>query len=460
VNSGGGLRLTSSAILRNSRVEGNETIGTTGTARIGGGVIMEGTSQVLNCSIQNNISVTSGGGISSANITTGGLGIIKNTYISGNKANTNGGGVAITGKTLIDSCSIVGNTAGIAGDGNGGGIYTNATASTEIKNSLISGNTASVKGNGVGGGIHTTLALVENCKIAGNIACDNTEDASKSGKSGGIYSHGGAILNCIIDGNRTIIEGKTSSATGNNAGGVNLGKHDTGRNLIANCLVINNHAQNSGGGITLDAVKSYNNTVCNNTAALNFSGGIYSSNNGVVIKNCIAWGNTGATRNDVWLNSYASISNSLFSGLQNEAGGNIEADPQFVDAPNGDFRLASSSPAINIGTADTTGLNIPALDLKASLRIVGGVIDLGAYEYFDDPTTVVLNNSESTLKIAVQRGEINVSSVSDDVLNVYTLSGTLHTSRLLSKGAVETIQLPAGLYVVKTGSAVEKVVVK
>ena len=44
------------------------------------------------------------------------------------------------------------------------------------------------------------------------------------------------------------------------------------------------------------------------------------------------------------------------------------------------FSVLSNSPAINSGTPDTTGLNLPKTDYLGNARIAGGKIDIGAFE--------------------------------------------------------------------------------
>jgi len=59
--------------------------------------------------------------------------------------------------------------------------------------------------------------------------------------------------------------------------------------------------------------------------------------------------------------------------------GNGNADPQFVNAAQHDWRLLPASPGVNTGT------NLPWLsaaeDLDGNPRIVGGAVDMGAYEF-------------------------------------------------------------------------------
>jgi len=49
------------------------------------------------------------------------------------------------------------------------------------------------------------------------------------------------------------------------------------------------------------------------------------------------------------------------------------------------YQLSSGSPCINTGTADTTGLNLPPMDLAGNYRIWDGRIDIGCYEYGSEP---------------------------------------------------------------------------
>ena len=59
--------------------------------------------------------------------------------------------------------------------------------------------------------------------------------------------------------------------------------------------------------------------------------------------------------------------------------GNISGDPKLVSVAKGKYQLASGSPAINAGS--NSAPDLPKKDLVGHPRIVGGTIDMGAYEF-------------------------------------------------------------------------------
>src|SRR5262249_27390207 len=60
--------------------------------------------------------------------------------------------------------------------------------------------------------------------------------------------------------------------------------------------------------------------------------------------------------------------------------GNITADPLFVNAAAGNYRLQATSPCINKGSAAAPSL--PATDFDGAPRILGSAPDMGAYEFW------------------------------------------------------------------------------
>jgi hypothetical protein len=93
------------------------------------------------------------------------------------------------------------------------------------------------------------------------------------------------------------------------------------------------------------------------------------------LNNCIVYFNTGEDGPN-YISS--ALNYSCITPLPTNGVGNITNAPQFVDQASGNLRLQSNSPCIN------AGLNVLApagLDLDGNPRIVGGTVDMGAYEY-------------------------------------------------------------------------------
>jgi hypothetical protein len=87
--------------------------------------------------------------------------------------------------------------------------------------------------------------------------------------------------------------------------------------------------------------------------------------------------------------------------------GSIDDYPQFTNPSGGagieydglaaDWTLLETSPCINKGTPDTTGLNLPQYDIAGNQRVFGGRIDIGAYE--NQSVYVKINDSPVYSKI-------------------------------------------------------------
>jgi hypothetical protein len=138
---------------------------------------------------------------------------------------------------------------------------------------------------------------------------------------------------------------------------------------MSNCLVIGNTAQTDGGGAFGGSL--VNCTVVSNSAS-QFGGGIntVSAYNSIILFNVASGGA---------VNNYRTGTLSYCCTAPGPGGvGNITNDPGFVNLAGGDFHLQSNSPCINSGNNTYV---TSATDLDGNPRIVGGTVDIGAYEY-------------------------------------------------------------------------------
>jgi parallel beta-helix repeat protein len=134
---------------------------------------------------------------------------------------------------------------------------------------------------------------------------------------------------------------------------------------LTNCLLTGNAATNSGGGAYWGTL--YNCTLSGNSAGS--GGGAYSG----TLNNCIVYYNTAPDGNY----KYGPFNYCCTTPLPGYGTGSFTNAPLFVDQAGGNFRLQSNSPCINAGlNAYAPGLT----DLDGNPRIVGGTVDIGAYE--------------------------------------------------------------------------------
>jgi hypothetical protein len=216
--------------------------------------------------------------------------------------------------------------------------------------------------------------------------------APGSGANGGsVYcqSSGAVLSNCVIAGNSTESVGAVSDGLG---GGVFQG-------TLYHCTLTGNYSGASGGG-ACEAV--LNNCTLNGNSAYTYGGAaVYSLlNNCLVTSNLVngdmdssqGGGAAYSTLNNCTLAANSSINPGSSGAYQSTLNNCIVTDgdylctlnycftgpPLFVNQSGGNFRLQSKSPCIN------TGNNLYVVgttDLDGRPRIVGGTVDVGAYEF-------------------------------------------------------------------------------
>ena len=184
-----------------------------------------------------------------------------------------------------------------------------------------------------------------------------------NGGGGGVYcTQGGSIRNSTLCNN---------TSPGGQGGGILC---DSGGATLQNCLLYGNTSADGGGLYSYQGVTVRNCTFAGNSNTTPDNGtGIYLGSGGTV-QNCIIVGNLGGGTN-IYNPAGGVIGYSCSPGLSGS--GNITNNPLFVNAAANNYRLSAGSPCINAGNnAYAQG----ATDLDDNPRIIGGVVDMGAYE--------------------------------------------------------------------------------
>jgi predicted outer membrane repeat protein len=315
-------------ILRNTTISNN-------IANIDGGGIYNTTQVTLeltNVKIQNN-KAQFGGGVRMFRSTltfTGG-------EISGNEARNYGGGMYLDGGNLTISGVTISNNKTVTYAG--GGIYNVSAGELRISNSTISGNYSRQQG----GGIYTattTVTLLNNVTFTSN-------EAYNSG--GGIYYGGvsasSSISNATFRGNKSSAGGGIACVTsspgmksllfeGNEAeyggGGISLSSWSSP--AVADITLQNNKASSGGGMIiTTSSVPTLEDILVKGNTATSDGGGIYISAYGVNphLNRVLVSANTAENGAGLYIASDAApiLTNTVVTGNRaSEAGGGMYID--------------------------------------------------------------------------------------------------------------------------------------
>ncbi len=372
---GGMLNVDSSPTVTNCTFSGN-------SARYeGGGMLnVDSSPTVTNCTFSGNSARYEGGGMYNHHFRSNPT--VTNCTFSGNSARYSGGGMEndYSNPTLTD-CTFSGNSA----DRWGGGMA-NEGGNPNLTNCTFSGNWAKYGGGMYNRGSSSNLT---NCTFSGNWA--------KYG--GGMYNRGSSsnLTNCTFSGN---------SADRRGGGMYNDGPDNP---TITNCIFSGNSADWEGGGMyNRSSSPNLTNCIFSGNSAVYDGGGMYNWDSSPNLTNCILWGNTASDGNEIALYESPTIDVNYCdvqggqAAIYNDGtctlnwGNNIDADPCFVepgywdanDTPDdvnddfwvdGNYYLLPDSPCIDAGDPNyVAGPN--ETDLDGNPRVIGGRIDMGAYE--------------------------------------------------------------------------------
>jgi hypothetical protein len=394
---GGGLHIAHSS----PTIVGNRITGNHANPRGGGLLVTHASSPSIT---QNEIldnSAIEGGGVA---VVESAPTIASNT-LSGNSAYRSGGALFIGAQS---AATITGNTITDNDADSGGGLHVEHSAPT-LTGNLIARNDAAYD---FGGGIYLYTAA------APDIAENTIEQNTAAQRGGGVYfrcsegtpsvRYNSVERNAAPDGaGMYVYRSSGASIVGNNIGS-NSATGDGGGIYVESCwpelsnnVLIANTATN-GGGLYVESTSVWcrSNTIAYNVATQN-GGGVFAYGSFATIANSIvAFNSSGIfdSNNLVRTRSSCVARNSTYDyggTLLNvvSVDGNLSADPRFIDAPQGNYRLQSDSRCVDAGSNDFV---YGPEDGAALPRVVDGdgdsadTIDIGAFEFQGPPPATVI----------------------------------------------------------------------
>ena len=313
---------------------------------------------------------------------------------------------------VLDGFTITaGNANGASFEVQGGGLL-NVKGQPVLRSLIFTNNSAVTSGGGMFNYISSNPTLHDSSFI-NNAADDNGGGLSSSGNS--VFTSSITMSRMIFSGNTAPYGGGIFSESsdliinhalfrGNGAAIVGGGiVSNYGHTIIAQALFNGNTAESYGSGMAYYKADA---TISQVTFSANWSknngGALVNDEGSPHIRNSIFWGNQGGQIYNFPAGNPPDVQFSLVQGGYITGTHILDADPLFADAngadnivgtPDDDLRLQASSPAIDAGSnafipSDLTDdnhnndVNEPApFDLDGNSRLVGLIVDLGAYEW-------------------------------------------------------------------------------
>ena len=296
------------------------------------------------------------------------------------ESGTSGGGgamEAISASTYYPSLYLYGCTFSTNTSCSSGGAvqYPNANV-VKIDHCIFRGNRASatqsgVNGAGSGGAIFAKTATATDCSIRNSLFIDNQADTILAPASMNRYTYGGAIRmtaygipveNCTFIGNKSL--GAVEQRTRGGALSGNI--------AATNCVFYRNRTAMT----TPSTTPSW------------WYANIHSGDNAYsLIANCLEMDDSDYPDfhfNDI---DTGDLSKHIKDGVNGNKVGDY--DPLFTDAANDDYSLQEESPCLDAG-ASLHWMADDTKDLAGRRRVVGDFPDIGAYEWYDLATIILI----------------------------------------------------------------------
>lgn len=297
----------------------------------------------------------------------------------------------------------------------GGGLFSNLGCKLLLTHVTFTENQADAGGGGMYN--HESSPVLTDVTFSRNIASGS---ASRRNGGGGLYSTGTGASPILKD----VVFKENKARVG--GGGMRISR---GSATLQNVIFLANTADQWGGGMfvahsspKLTNVKFYGNSSDRGGGMYNWKGATpllinaifagNSANSGggglrntetssVKLVNSIIWGNTAGEFGGEIVNNLNASTVLIYCIVRNRGDvdilddpevkllNSLDDDPLFLAPGTGDLRLKTGSPAINAGDPGTKLSIFPIMDgipvdLDDKPRVVGGRIDIGAYENQDN----------------------------------------------------------------------------
>jgi parallel beta-helix repeat protein len=423
------------ATLNNCTLRGNYAFGTGGGAYYGA---------LTNCTLVGNSADNDGGGGAYA-------ATLDNCILTNNSTRGYGGGAY---SATLNNCTLMSNSAGDSGGG---------AADSKLNNCTLTGNSAyhgagaswgtlnncTLMGNSAYAGGGASWASLNNCTLMSNSAYSDAGGAfsttlsncmliSNTAQNYGGGASGGTLDKCVLTGNSSQDGGGASIATLNNctlAGNTAYLGGGAYISTLTNSTLTGNSANSSGGAYG----GSFNNCTLVSNWATNSGGGVGFA----TLYNCIICYNTASNEANYY---QCSLTNCCTTPLPGGVG-NTDVVPLFVNTNEwSDLRLQSNSPCINSGN---NGYITRSTDLDGNPRIVGGTVDIGAYEY-QTPSSVLSYAWAQQYGLSTD-GSVDYTDTDGDGMNNWQewMAGTDPTNALslLEMLSLASTNSPSGIVV-------------
>ncbi|TAK43589.1 MAG: hypothetical protein EPO28_05820, partial [Saprospiraceae bacterium] len=382
-----------------------------GRTKSGGGLYLTGSSTtedsrpfIINCKFSGNHAISNGGAVFMKSTSGGAVSLSLINCQFENNSSGNGGaiylsGTSVTHDVFINECTFLNNTA----QGEGGGIYFQndyGNRNLIIQDCAFKYNVANLEGGAISYGNYNQFSklILAGCTFDNNMLV-GTGDSFAIWNLNWIFSDGLYIEKCYFLNHQGLVVTIFYSALVTLANSKFIGNHycvssNNASLKLINCLFSKSTSAYGQSGNSDTKVVN-----CAFYSNKNSDGGVINTGYGspsILFVNTLFWKNGlssntklvdhegfGSTMNLTFSHTLVDLPDcaSISNGPVTCGPGMLYLqDPLFADTAASDFTLLPCSPAINAGDnaiVDSLGI---LTDLAGNPRILGGTVDMGAYE--------------------------------------------------------------------------------